>query len=37
LFIPFQPPRLPQYPPFEALQRGTLWPLFFSPYNFKQQ
>jgi spore coat protein JA len=37
LFISFQPPRLPQFPPYEALQKGTLWPLFYSPYDCRQQ
>jgi spore coat protein JA len=33
LFIPYQPPNLPQYPLAEALRRGTLWPALFSPYE----
>jgi len=33
LFIPFQPTGLPQFPPYEALQKGTLWPALFSPYD----
>jgi len=33
LFIPFQPPNLPQFPLGEALRRGTLWPALFSPYE----
>ncbi|MGE5705057.1 MAG: spore coat associated protein CotJA [Clostridia bacterium] len=32
LVIGFQPPNLPQYSTQEALQIGTLWPAFFSPY-----
>jgi spore coat protein JA len=32
LFIDYQPTNLPQYSPLEALQKGTLWPLLFSPY-----
>lgn len=32
LFIRFQPPQLPQFPVREALYRGTLWPIFYSPY-----
>jgi len=32
LFIPFQPPGLPQFSPAEALRLGTLWPALFSPY-----
>ncbi|GAB6932682.1 hypothetical protein JCM14719A_10350 [Calditerricola satsumensis] len=33
LYLGFQPPNLPQYPPREALRRGTLWPALFSPYE----
>jgi spore coat protein JA len=33
LFLGFQPPNLPQFPPMEALHRGTLWPMLFSPYE----
>lgn len=33
LFVPFQPANLPQFPPQEALAKGTLWPLFYSPYS----
>ncbi|WP_284641224.1 spore coat associated protein CotJA [Paenibacillus silviterrae] len=36
LYIPFQPPGLPQYSPIEALRRGTLWPALFSPYEPKR-
>jgi len=32
LFIPFQPPNLPQFSLDEALYRGTLWPALYSPY-----
>ncbi|MCS1350193.1 spore coat associated protein CotJA [Mechercharimyces sp. CAU 1602] len=32
LFLGYQPPNLPQYPPEEALRVGTLWPIFYSPY-----
>lgn len=32
-FIPFQPMNLPQFPPHEALCKGTLWPLLYSPYR----
>jgi spore coat protein JA len=35
-YILFQPPGLPQYPPREALKRGTLWPLLYSPYEGKR-
>jgi len=30
LFIPFQPTGLPQFPPYEALQKGTLWPAYYT-------
>ncbi|RCW51013.1 spore coat associated protein CotJA [Paenibacillus prosopidis] len=33
LFIPFQPPNLPQFHPYEALMHGTLWPALYSPYG----
>jgi spore coat protein JA len=32
LFVGFQPMNLPQYSPREALRKGTLWPIFYSPY-----
>lgn len=32
-YIPFQPPHLPQFSPEEALRRGTLWPILYSPYR----
>ena len=32
-YLNFQPPGLPQFAPAEALKRGTLWPLLFSPYE----
>ncbi|MFC4557411.1 spore coat associated protein CotJA [Virgibacillus kekensis] len=32
LYVNFQPQGLEQYRPKEALYRGTLWPLLFSPY-----
>lgn len=32
LYIPFQPADLPQFPPKEALLKGTLWPVFYDPY-----
>jgi spore coat protein JA len=32
-FITFQPPNLPQYPPMQALKKGVLWPLLYSPYD----
>ncbi|MGZ7441660.1 spore coat associated protein CotJA [Paenibacillus sp. TH7-28] len=35
LFIPFQPPNLPQFSPMEALRHGTLWPALYSPYESK--
>lgn len=33
LFIPFQPPNLPQFTREEALKLGTLWPALYSPYT----
>lgn len=36
-FIVFQPMSLPQYSPQEALQIGTLWPIFYSPYGGKKK
>ncbi|SDJ66925.1 spore coat associated protein CotJA [Sediminibacillus albus] len=34
LYIGMQPPGLPQYATArEALYRGTLWPLLYSPYS----
>jgi spore coat protein JA len=33
LFIPFQPPNLQQFNPYEALKHGTLWPALYSPYG----
>ncbi|MDF2725146.1 MAG: hypothetical protein K0Q59_4821 [Paenibacillus sp.] len=30
--MPSQPPSLPQFSPEQALQLGTLWPAYFSPY-----
>ncbi|MEH7224250.1 spore coat associated protein CotJA [Bacillus sp. JJ1566] len=32
LYIPFQPPNLPQFSPKEALYIGTLWKAFYDPY-----
>lgn len=37
LYVGFQPYCLPQYPPKEALQRGTLWPVFYDPYPTPHQ
>ncbi len=33
LYLGFQPEGLPQFKPFEALRRGTLWPALYSPYE----
>ncbi|CAM4035715.1 spore coat associated protein CotJA [Bacillus cereus] len=33
LFMGFQPPNLPQFPPKEALRKGTLWPAFYDFYE----
>jgi len=35
LYIPFQPPGLPQFSPYEALRLGTLWPALYGPYEAK--
>lgn len=32
LYLGFQPPNLPQFPPREALMKGTLWKVFYDPY-----
>jgi spore coat protein JA len=32
-FLGFQPPGLPQFSRGEALYRGTLWPILYSPYH----
>jgi spore coat protein JA len=32
-YLNFQPAGLPQFAPAEALKRGTLWPLLYSPYE----
>lgn len=32
LYIPFQPPNLPQFSPHEALKYGVLWPSLYGPY-----
>ncbi|UOY88483.1 spore coat associated protein CotJA [Bacillus glycinifermentans] len=33
LYLGFQPRGLPQFSPMEALQKGTLWPVFYDPYE----
>ncbi|WP_426447890.1 spore coat associated protein CotJA [Paenibacillus sp. S-38] len=33
LFLAYQPADLAQYSPKEALQKGTLWPDLYSPYE----
>ncbi|OMP67201.1 spore coat associated protein CotJA [Domibacillus epiphyticus] len=33
LYVGFQPPNLPQFPPEEALKCGTLWPTFYDFYE----
>lgn len=35
LYMNFQPPGLPQFSPYEALKKGTLWPALFAPYESK--
>ncbi|WP_018660461.1 spore coat associated protein CotJA [Heyndrickxia acidiproducens] len=32
VYMGFQPPNLPQFPPKEALARGTLWLPLYDPY-----
>lgn len=32
LYLGYQPPNLPQFPPEEALHRGTLWQILYNPY-----
>ncbi|PLR99776.1 spore coat associated protein CotJA [Bacillus sp. T33-2] len=32
LYIGFQPRNLPQFPPREALKKGTLWKPFYDPW-----
>ncbi|GIN38214.1 spore coat associated protein CotJA [Heyndrickxia oleronia] len=32
LYMGFQPPNLPQFPPLEALRKGTLWQPLYDPY-----
>jgi spore coat protein JA len=36
LYVSFQPTCLPQNDPYEALELGTLWPAFYSPYEGRQ-
>ena len=33
LFIGFQPPNMQQFPPIEALKKGTLWEFFYDYYQ----
>ncbi len=33
LYVGYQPPNLEQYHPFEALKKGTLWPVFYDEYQ----
>lgn len=33
LYLGFQPPDLPQFPPGEALKKGTLWTVFYDFYD----
>ncbi|MBT2755343.1 spore coat associated protein CotJA [Mesobacillus foraminis] len=33
LYIGFQPPNMNQFPPREALYKGTLWPAFWDYYD----
>ncbi|GIP33683.1 spore coat associated protein CotJA [Paenibacillus sp. J2TS4] len=36
LYIPYQPPNLPQHSLPDALRLGTLWPALYSPYGSKR-
>ena len=33
LYLGFQPPGLEQFSPAEALEKGTLWPALYGPYE----
>ena len=33
LYVGFQPPNLEQFTYREALRKGTLWPIFYDPYE----
>ncbi|WP_129726990.1 MULTISPECIES: spore coat associated protein CotJA [Bacillaceae] len=33
LYLGFQPPNLEQFPPKEALKKGTLWPILYDYYE----
>ncbi|MFD2673239.1 spore coat associated protein CotJA [Marinicrinis sediminis] len=33
LYLGFQPPRLAQYTPRDALRKGTLWKALYAPYT----
>lgn len=33
LYVPVQPPNLPQFDPYTALMKGTLWPMYYDPYE----
>ncbi|MCM3598841.1 spore coat associated protein CotJA [Metabacillus idriensis] len=33
LYMNFQPPNLEQFPPYEALKKGTLWKALYDPYE----
>lgn len=41
LYVGYQPPNLQQFSPKEALQKGTLWPIFYdyyeNPYESKRR
>ncbi|AKO92455.1 spore coat associated protein CotJA [Priestia filamentosa] len=41
LYMGFQPPNMQQFPPKEALKKGTLWPAFWdyyeNPYKVKKR
>jgi spore coat protein JA len=37
LYLGYQLPNFPQFPPLEALHRGTLWPILYSPYGGRME
>jgi spore coat protein JA len=37
LYMPVQPPNLPQFDPYTALKKGTLWPAYYDPYYGREE
>ncbi|PWK11245.1 spore coat associated protein CotJA [Tumebacillus permanentifrigoris] len=33
IYLQVQPPNLPQFDPMNALKCGTLWPVYYNPYE----